>query len=103
MITVDHLGGGDSLLVRPDGNGCAMSVAARHHQHSISLESVVASEDVGGQVASGDMAQVKRAIGIGPSYGDENALSHGTNPYRLKARSMGNSELPGHLKDLILA
>ena len=65
MITLHHLGRGDSLLVRADGDGSAVGVAAGHHQHAVSLKPVVAGEDVCGQVTSGHVAQVQRAVGVG--------------------------------------
>ena len=70
VIAVDHLGGSDSLLLRPDGYGRAVGIAAGHHKHAVSLQPVVAGEDVGRQVTSGDVAQVQGAVGIGPGYGD---------------------------------
>ena len=80
VIAVDHLGRSYAFLVGPDGNGRAVGVAARYHQHAVALEPVIAGENVGGQVAPGDVAEVQRAIGVGPGDGDENALRHRANP-----------------------
>ena len=60
--------------------GRAVGVAAGYHQHAVALEPVIAGENVGGQVAPGDVAEVQRAIGVGPGDGDENALRHRANP-----------------------
>ena len=91
VIPVYDFRRGNPFLVGADGYRGAVGIAPRHHQHTVSLETVIAGEYVGGKVAACHMAQVQRAVGIGPGYGDKNALSHGASPYRPKAWRMGNS------------
>ena len=74
VVAFHHFLGGDAFLVRPDGDGGAVSVAAGDHQDVVALHAVVTGEDVGAQVAAGDMTQVKWTVGVGPSHGDENTL-----------------------------
>ena len=95
MVAVHDLGWSNPFLVGADGYRGAVGVAARHHQHTVSLETVIAGKDVCGQIASSDMAQVQGAVGVGPGYGDKNALSHGANPYRPKAQGDKNPQNTG--------
>jgi hypothetical protein len=58
---------------------------------------VVPSENIGREVASGNMTKVERTVGIGPGYGDENTLRHWANPYRtveLGYRNSAETESP---------
>ena len=43
-----------------------MLVAARDHQDFVALQSMVAGEDIGGEVAACDLSEVYRPIGVGP-------------------------------------
>ena len=97
VIAVDHLGGGDALLVGADGYGRAVGVAAGHHQHAVALQPVVAGEDVGGQVTAGDMAHVQRAVGVGPGNTDENAFGQdqSSSAVRRDRNPFGNSSTTG--------
>ena len=53
MVAVHDLLGSHAFLLGPDGDGRAVGVAARYHQHLVALQPVVASEDVGGEIAPG--------------------------------------------------
>ena len=68
---------GSALLVGPDRDRRAVGVAARDHQHVVALHAVVTGEDVGAQVATGDVTQVKGTVGIGPSHGHKYAFWQG--------------------------
>ena len=67
VVTFDDFLGGDAFLVSPDGDGSAVGVAARDHQDIVALHTMVTGKYVGAKVAAGDMTEVKRAVGIGPS------------------------------------
>jgi len=73
----------DAFLVGPHRDGRAVSVAPRHHQHPVAPEPVVAGEDVGRQVRARDVAQVQRAVGVGPCHGDEDGTSRCGHPPRI--------------------
>ena len=74
VVAFDHFFGGNAFLVGPDGDGSAVGVAARHHEDVVALHAVIAGEDVGAQVATGDVTQVQRTVGVRPSHGDENTF-----------------------------
>ena len=74
MVTVDDLSGSYPLLVGADRYRCAMGVAAGHHQNPVALEAMVSRKYVGRKIAASHMAEVKGTVGVGPGYGDENAL-----------------------------
>ena len=67
LVTVDDYLRGNVLLLGPEGDRRPMLVAPRHHQHLVPLGAMVPGEDVGGKVGAGQVAQVQRAVGVGPS------------------------------------
>ena len=80
MVALDDFFGGYTLLVGADGDGSAVGIAAGDHQHFVTLHAVIAGKDVGRQVAASNMPQMKRAVGVGPSNGDEDTLRQGMIP-----------------------
>tara|TARA_B100001146_G_C15845986_1_gene291346 strand:+ start:61 stop:342 length:282 start_codon:yes stop_codon:yes gene_type:complete len=55
MVTPQDLFWGDSFLFGADGDGRAMRITPGYHQHFISQHPVVTGENVGGQIATGDV------------------------------------------------
>src|SRR4030066_990145 len=52
-----------------------MLVAARNHQHLITLKTMIPGKDIRRQVCPSDMPQMKRTIGIRPGNPNKNSLS----------------------------
>jgi hypothetical protein len=50
-------------------------VAPRDHEHLVAAQSVEAGKDVGWHVDAGQVANVQRAVGVGPGQADENAFA----------------------------
>ena len=67
---------GNSFLIGSDGNGGAVGIAAGDHQHFVAAHSVIAGEDVGGQIAAGDVSEMQGAVGVGPGNADEYTFRH---------------------------
>ena len=74
VVAVQDDLGIDALLVGADGDGGAVGIGAGHHQDLVAFHAVVAGEDIGCQIAAGDVAHVERAVCIGPGNTDENTL-----------------------------
>ena len=70
---LDDLLRGARLVLGADGNGRAVLVAAGDHQHVVPGHTVVTREDVGREVRACDMAEVQRAVRVGPRDSDEDA------------------------------
>ena len=64
----------NAFLLGADRDGGAVGVAAGNHEDFVAGHAVVAGEDVGGQVATGNVSQVKGPVGIGPGDADEDAF-----------------------------
>ena len=76
MVAVHKLLAGDALGLCLQGDGGAMLVTARHHEHLVAFGPVVPREDVGGKVAARHVASVAGALSIRPVHAYENALRH---------------------------
>ena len=76
MIALDEFAGRDALLVGAYRDGRAVRVAAGDHQHVGAAHPVIASENVGGKIRPRDVAEMQRAVGVGPRDPDENAFRH---------------------------
>ena len=74
MVSVNHLLWVDAFLVCPNSDGSAVSIAAGDHQDVVSHHAVVTGEDIGAQIAAGNMAKMKWAVGIRPSHGYKNTF-----------------------------
>ena len=74
MVAVHYVLGLDPFLFGADGYGCAVAVAARDHQDLITLQPVITGKDIGWQIATSQVAQVQRTIGIGPGDTDEDSF-----------------------------
>jgi len=55
MISLRDLQGSDAFPFRLDGDGSAMLVRSRDHQHLVPFEAVVAGEDVRREQGAGDV------------------------------------------------
>jgi hypothetical protein len=53
-----------------------MLIAARHHQHLIALETMIAGKDIAWQDGADDLADMGGTLGIGPGNADKDALRH---------------------------
>ena len=73
MELVDDLLRRAALVVGAHGDRRAVLVAAGDHEHVVADHAVVAGEDVGRQIGAGDVAEVQRAVRVGPGDGDEDA------------------------------
>ena len=79
VVPVGDLPGRDALGVGRDGDRRAVLVGAADHQHPVAGHPVVAAEDVGGDAEAGDVADVPRAVGVGPGdCGQDVPISHGS-------------------------
>jgi hypothetical protein len=48
----------NSLLLSADCNRCSVLVAARNHQHLVTLETMIARKNIGWQISTSNMAQM---------------------------------------------
>ena len=60
-----------------DGDGRAVLVAAGDHEHVVSLHPVVTGKDIRRQESPGDVAEMERAVCVGPGDPDKDTLGHG--------------------------
>ena len=65
-----------AFLVGADGDGCAVRVCPRDHQHFVPFKSVVARDDVPGQMRTGDISDMDFGVGVGPGNGDQDVFGH---------------------------
>jgi len=79
-----HFLGRSPLLFGADGDRGAVLVAAGDHENTVALDAVVSGEDVGWKLGADDLSQMQRAVGIRPSYTDEDLLSQASS-FRLSA------------------
>ena len=76
MVFVDHLLGGAPLLRGPNGDRCAMLIAARDHQHAIATQPVVSGEAIGRQEGADHLPLVQGPVSVRPCDADEDSVSH---------------------------
>ena len=76
VIPGGHLLRTDPLPFGADGYGGAVHIAAGDHQDMVPLQAMVAGEDVGGEISSGDMSQMQWPVGVRPGNSNENMLGH---------------------------
>ena len=85
VIAIQDDVGRDAFLVGAYGDGRAMGVGAGHHQDFVALHAVVTGENIGGQIAAGDVSHVQGAVGVGPGDANENSLGQGYPSSKLTA------------------
>ena len=62
-----------------DGDRRPVLVGAADHQHLVTGHPVIPTEDVGGDAEAGDVADVPRAVGVGPGdCGQDVPITHGS-------------------------
>src|SRR4029453_16550014 len=71
VVPVGDLARRHTLRVGGDGDRRPVLVSATDHQHLVAGHPVVAAEDVGRDAEAGDVADVPRAVGVGPGDGGE--------------------------------
>ncbi|MBA7687112.1 hypothetical protein ES703_95572 [subsurface metagenome] len=64
------------FLLGFNGYRSTVLVRAGYHQYFIAFDTMVAGKDIRRQIASGNLSQVQRAVGIRPGDPDENSLAH---------------------------
>ena len=77
MVAVEYLFRRYTLFLGSYRDGGAVAVASRNHQHIVALGAVITGEDVRRKIATGDMAQMQRPGGVGPSNPDEDSFGQG--------------------------
>ncbi len=65
-----------AFLIGCDGDRRAMRVGAADHQDIVSLQTVIACDNVTGQMGAGDIPDMDFGIGIGPGDGDQYVFRH---------------------------
>ena len=68
---IDHLLRRAAFLIGAHCDGRAVLIAAGNHQHAVTCHPLITSEDIRGQIGSGDMSEMQRAVRVGPRDGDE--------------------------------
>ena len=68
MIMLEDVFWRDATPVSFDRDGGAVTIGAADHQHMIATQTVIARENIGGQVGTGEVADMQVAIGVGPGY-----------------------------------
>ena len=76
LVLLEHLLWADAAVLGGQRHGRAVGVAPGDHEDIVALESVVAGEDVGREVAACDLSEVYGPVGVWPRYSYENALGH---------------------------
>ncbi len=76
VVLVDELLGLEALLLGEDEDRRAVLVGARDHEHVVTGHPHEPAEDVGGHTETGDVADVARAVGVGPGDGRQD-MAHG--------------------------
>ena len=102
VVAVHDVARRHPLLLGLDRDRRAVGVAARHHQHAVAGDAVVAGEDVGGQVGPGEVADVLHAVRVRPGDGDEDVAGGGAHacgryqraPTGLRPRPDGRDRYP---------
>ncbi len=74
VVAVDDILGGHPFGLGLYGDGHTMLVAAPYHNHILAAQAQETGVDVGGNVNSGKVADMYRAVGIGQRRGHERAL-----------------------------
>ena len=74
VVAVDDLPDADAFLVRLDLDRGAVLVGAGDHQHLVARHPLVPAEHVARQPEAGDMADVPRAVGVGPGRRGQDVL-----------------------------
>ncbi len=77
VVLVRELAGGQALLLGLHRDRGAVLVGAGHHEHLIARHSLVAREDVRGHTEAGYVADVPRAVRIGPGHSGQHRGTHG--------------------------
>jgi hypothetical protein len=72
VVLVGELLGGQPLRLRLDQDGGAVLVRPADHEHVVTGHPHIAAEDVGGHSEPRNMADVSRAVGVGPGHRGEN-------------------------------
>ena len=80
VVAFQHFLRFHTLLVGTDRYGRAVGVGAGYHKHVAALHAVIAGENIGGQIAAGNVSHVQRAVGIGPRDTYQDAFGHGKPP-----------------------
>ena len=87
MVFINDLLRGDALCFGGHGDGCAMFIRARNHQHAVAhgpFESVL---DVGRQIATCNVTEMERAVSVGPCNANKDVFSgHDAPPSRANGR-----------------
>src|SRR5262245_49677967 len=78
MVVLKHLKRWQAAFISFNGNGRAMCVRARDHQHTVALEAMVACEDIRRQQGASQVPNVQIAVGVGPGNGNMDRRRHGS-------------------------
>ena len=76
MVALRYFIGSDAFFLGAYGDGGTVAVAAGYHEYVIAGHAVIAGKLVGGQITSGYVAQMKRAVGVRPGNSQENISGH---------------------------
>ena len=77
VVAVEYLFRGYALFLGSYRDGGAVAVASRYHQHIVALGAVITGEDICRKIATGDVAQMQRPVGVGPSNSNEDSFGQG--------------------------
>src|SRR5579862_362019 len=77
VIARHQFGGSDALAVGVNGDWRAMRIAARHHQHVMPGQTMIARKNIARQKGANDLPNMRAAAGVGPRDADENTLGGG--------------------------
>ena len=96
VVLVGELPRGQPLGVGLHLDRGAVLVGAADHQHLVADHPAVPGEDVGGHTETGDVADVPRAVGVGPGHGGQHAGTHGDQRRTCPAASCSRAARPVH-------
>jgi hypothetical protein len=58
VVLLGDFGGADTFLLRPQGDGRAVLIAAGYHKHIVAFQAVIARKNIRRQITASYMAQV---------------------------------------------
>jgi len=64
MVGIDNFFGANALLSGAQGNGSTVFVGTANKRNILIVQTLVSSKNIGGQISTGQMPNVQRAIGV---------------------------------------
>ena len=76
VVAVGDVAGGDALFIGSEGNRRTVFIRAADHQHVVATQTMEAGKNIGWHTEPGHMADMTRAVSVGPRHSHEDMLGH---------------------------